>query len=375
MKNYVSIFLTLIFVVLATSFVNAEEELSQWAIQEVTEAINEEIVPSQLRTQYTDNIKRYEYVLLALELLDSKNDLVKIEKKYPFTDINDHEYKDEILRAYNAGIVKGYGDGTFKPDNYISREEISSLLVNLIQRLEQQNIEPTYSYVYSDSAIISTWARSYIDYLVEQGIIEGTGVDNNNKLIIDPKGSTTREQAIVLLYRLALKSKLANTNDYIELQLTYEVDADDEGIVKETIVESSKFNEFSKIFGQDITTAIYELIEQQKFTVSIMDKDFIQLNYGDIGYITLTHNGYSTKMTVHEKNNNEILVKDFIMFAEILNEDNGVEDAILRDFNMFNENMNHTTNFLLRDSITYKSFASIEGMNDWFHFEISVSIK
>ncbi len=309
MKNYVSIFLTLIFVVLATSFVNAEEELSQWAIQEVTEAINEEIVPSQLRTQYTDNIKRYEYVLLALELLDSKNDLVKIEKKYPFTDINDHEYKDEILRAYNAGIVKGYGDGTFKPDNYISREEISSLLVNLIQRLEQQNIEPTYSYVYSDSAIISTWARSYIDYLVEQGIIEGTGVDNNNKLIIDPKGSTTREQAIVLLYRLALKSKLANTNDYIELQLTYEVDADDEGIVKETIVESSKFNEFSKIFGQDITTAIYELIEQQKFTVSIMDKDFIQLNYGDIGYITLTHNGYSTKMTVHEKNNNDILVK------------------------------------------------------------------
>ncbi len=63
------------------------------------------------------------------------------------------------------------------------------------------------------------------------------------------------------------------------------------------------------------------------------------------------------------------------MFSEILNEDNGVEDAILRDFNMFNENMNHTTNFLLRDSITYKSFASIEGMNDWFHFEISVSIK
>ena len=50
----------------------------------------------------------------------------------PFNDIEGHWAESEILNAYDAMIVDGDGDGTFRPDDNISRAEFVKLLASVI---------------------------------------------------------------------------------------------------------------------------------------------------------------------------------------------------------------------------------------------------
>lgn len=45
-----------------------------------------------------------------------------------FSDINDSEFKESILKAYESGLVNGYPDGTFRPQNNITRAEMAVIL-------------------------------------------------------------------------------------------------------------------------------------------------------------------------------------------------------------------------------------------------------
>lgn len=48
----------------------------------------------------------------------------------PFSDLSSaHVNADAIVALYYEGVVSGYGDGTYKPDNRVSRAEFSKMLV------------------------------------------------------------------------------------------------------------------------------------------------------------------------------------------------------------------------------------------------------
>lgn len=183
---------------------SGQSEPSHWAVQEVTEAIGKGLVPKELQANYQSNIKRYQYVLLALEVYEKTGKNVDIVDTRPFADVSNHDYEQEIVKAYNAGLVKGDGKGNFFPDDFITRQEIASLIVNLLMQIApEKDFSVRNSYQYSDSDEISDWARFYIDYCFENKILAGYG---NN--MIDPKGNATVEQSIVLLYRLAMNEGL-----------------------------------------------------------------------------------------------------------------------------------------------------------------------
>ena len=44
------------------------------------------------------------------------------------TDINSSKFRSSILKAYASGLVNGYPDGTFKPNNPITRAEMAVIL-------------------------------------------------------------------------------------------------------------------------------------------------------------------------------------------------------------------------------------------------------
>lgn len=50
----------------------------------------------------------------------------------PFKDIKNHSYREAIEYVQNQGIVKGYSDGTYKPDAPINRAEFSKILMETI---------------------------------------------------------------------------------------------------------------------------------------------------------------------------------------------------------------------------------------------------
>ncbi len=54
-----------------------------------------------------------------------------------FTDISGHWAKDEIERAASLGWIRGYTDGTFRPDQYITRAEAMTMINRVLNRIPE----------------------------------------------------------------------------------------------------------------------------------------------------------------------------------------------------------------------------------------------
>lgn len=225
------------------AFCTSGDKPSAWAEAEITSAIENRLVPEILQGDYQSNIKRYQYVLLALEIYKAAEKTAVITEKFPFIDTIDHPFEEEIAMAFNAGIVKGDGKGNFHPDKDITREEIASLIVNLLKQISpNRDFTLKGSYNYNDRSKISDWATYYIDYCYENKILNGY---NGN--IMDPKGNATIEQSIALLYRLANNEKLLKNYDNA-LKLA-------DGNTPEIEI----INQFAENYGIDTLNVIKEL--------------------------------------------------------------------------------------------------------------------
>ena len=80
-----------------------------------------------------DKITRAELALL-ISHIDKKNDKVA-----PFEDVKGHKFEAAINQAYGNERIKGYPDGTFKPDNSITRAEVATMLNKLYDRYPDKN--------------------------------------------------------------------------------------------------------------------------------------------------------------------------------------------------------------------------------------------
>lgn len=61
--------------------------------------------------------------------------IYKEEEMLPETDYSAHWARDEIERAMELGLVKGYPDGTFQPDKPITRAEAAVMLLRLYDKI------------------------------------------------------------------------------------------------------------------------------------------------------------------------------------------------------------------------------------------------
>ncbi len=58
-----------------------------------------------------------------------------------FTDISGHWAQGEIARAAALGWIRGYEDGTFRPENYITRAEAMTMINRMLNRLPQSEAD------------------------------------------------------------------------------------------------------------------------------------------------------------------------------------------------------------------------------------------
>ena len=61
----------------------------------------------------------------------------RAEENSSFTDISGHWAEKEIRRAASLGWIKGYADGSFKPDQNITRAEAASMINRMLHRLPE----------------------------------------------------------------------------------------------------------------------------------------------------------------------------------------------------------------------------------------------
>ena len=117
----------------------------------------------------------------------------------PFPDVKSGSYCDEATAwAAANGIVNGYADGTFQPDQTISREQMAAILYRYAQYkgCDVSVGEDTNILSYTDAAQVAEYAIPAFQWAVGAGIINGTTATT-----LSPKGSATRGQVAAILHR------------------------------------------------------------------------------------------------------------------------------------------------------------------------------
>lgn len=130
-----------------------------------------------------------------------------------FKDVAEGMYYSEAVKwAISKGIITGYGDGTFRPDEEVSLEELGAIM---FRYAAHKNLDTTARgglSVYADSDEIGQWAKSAMSWAEAYGMIDGI-VGGRLK----PAGAATRAQAAAMLARLP---KAEEPNGIIMAQFT-----------------------------------------------------------------------------------------------------------------------------------------------------------
>ncbi len=105
-----------------------------------------------------------------------------------WSDISGHWGEADIQQVLAFGAMNGYPDGTFRPDNTITRAEFAAVLVKAL------GLEPQNGIVFNDT--VNHWAKDYIATAAAYGII--TGYDAQT---FGPEDYITREQMAVMINR------------------------------------------------------------------------------------------------------------------------------------------------------------------------------
>lgn len=148
-----------------------------------------------------NSVKRADFLLMLLKAM-GVDTTEKCEDN--FTDVDSERYYYNVVGiAKSMGLANGNGDGTFSPDSTITRQDMMILAKRAMEISTGNTISADTSVLnkFEDKANISEYALESLAAMVNEGMVSGTG---NN---IEPKANTTRAQAAVIINRIYEKIK------------------------------------------------------------------------------------------------------------------------------------------------------------------------
>lgn len=173
--------------------------ISDWAKEDFALAQSFDLVPDSLQhKEMTESITRAEFCALALLIYEQiTGDASSQASAQHFTDTFDIN----VDRAYELGLVGGRGNGMFMPDDGLTREEMFGLLYNLLCQTGYHtdltvDEASEILVVFDDYEQIADWAVLPLGMMLELNLTSGA-----NPNLLEPKGATSREQAILLALR------------------------------------------------------------------------------------------------------------------------------------------------------------------------------
>ena len=111
-----------------------------------------------------------------------------------------------VEQAFDAGIVKGRGDGVFGPYDTITREDFAVMTVRMLG----VEVDENATVPFKDEASVSAYAKGAVAYCAANKILNGYEDGNFN-----PKATITREEAAKIL-AAALKLDVTGTTTFAD---------------------------------------------------------------------------------------------------------------------------------------------------------------
>lgn len=136
-------------------------------------------------------------IVTILYRLEGSPDIENEIWGYPFKDVDANAYYAEaVYWARMNGIVAGYSDELFGPDDIITREQMATILYRYAQDKGYDTTAKADLSKYADAAQVGSYAVDAIRWANAEGLVNGT-----SDTTLTPKGSATRAQVAVILTR------------------------------------------------------------------------------------------------------------------------------------------------------------------------------
>ena len=119
-----------------------------------------------------------------------------------FTDVSSGKwYSEAIAWTAQSGVYTGYADGSFRPNDPITREQLAAILYRYAKYkgLDVSAGEDTNILSYTDALEISDYAFPAMQWACGTGVMQGS----NGRLL--PRGRATRAQIAAMLHRYLVK--------------------------------------------------------------------------------------------------------------------------------------------------------------------------
>ena len=114
-----------------------------------------------------------------------------------FTDVLPGEwYTDAVIWAAENGVAAGFGNGDFKPDDMVTREQMVTILFNYAKYKGYDTGAADDLSAFADTADVSDWALTAMRWAVASGLIQG-----NEQRELNPGGEASRAEIAAVITR------------------------------------------------------------------------------------------------------------------------------------------------------------------------------
>lgn len=176
--------------------VDPSDIAKHWAEITIVKAIKDGIVSGYPDTSFkpNKNVTRAEFAVMLMNGLKPVGEGAQLA----FTDENGIGTwaKNAIAQAVKAGFIQGYDDGTFRPNEPITRTEMASMIAGAMNL----KADPSAATGFTDDQDIPSWGKGAVTALKQAGVVSG---NENNQYI--PSGSTTRAEAVTVIINMLNK--------------------------------------------------------------------------------------------------------------------------------------------------------------------------
>ena len=118
------------------------------------------------------SLKRLITMILAVAVMLSSMGIVALAET-SFSDIEDSKVAQAVDKLVGFGIITGYEDGTFKPDNQITRAEFAAIVTRMKGVADNFGADAVTGFSDLDNDASRAWARPYVKAAVDLKIING----------------------------------------------------------------------------------------------------------------------------------------------------------------------------------------------------------
>lgn len=120
--------------------------------------------------------------------------------KSPFCDVADGSwYSDAVIWASENGIVYGYGNGKFGPDDAVTREQLAAILYRYAKYIGRSTGDSADLSSFHDADAVSDYAGDAMRWAVAESLIRGMDA------MLLPQGWATRAQIAAIIHRFLIK--------------------------------------------------------------------------------------------------------------------------------------------------------------------------